>query len=96
MVHAIVERFQPRRVMLFGSYARGDAGPHSDVDLLVELDECEDTRRAAVEVRKELADLPLPKDILVTTPDRIRARAHLTWDVLHQAIEEGLVLYERD
>ncbi|MBD3175812.1 MAG: nucleotidyltransferase domain-containing protein [Armatimonadia bacterium] len=96
MVRVIVEHFQPRRITLFGSYARGDATPHSDVDLLLEFDECDDTRVAAVEVRKELADLAIPKDIVVTTPDQIRARAHLTWDVLHQANEEGLVLYERD
>ncbi len=35
MVRRIVHRFRPERIILFGSHARGDAGPDSDVDLLV-------------------------------------------------------------
>ena len=38
MVKRIVKRFQPKQVILFGSHARGDAGPDSDVDLLVVMD----------------------------------------------------------
>ena len=37
MVRRIVERFHPEKIILFGSYARGTAGPDSDVDLLVVL-----------------------------------------------------------
>ena len=38
MVRRIVRKFQPEQVILFGSQARGDAGPDSDVDLLVVMD----------------------------------------------------------
>ena len=38
MVQRIVKKFRPERVILFGSQARGDAGPDSDVDLLVVMD----------------------------------------------------------
>ena len=38
IVRAIVERLAPRRIVLFGSRARGDADDDSDIDLMVELD----------------------------------------------------------
>ncbi|HOF86504.1 MAG TPA: nucleotidyltransferase domain-containing protein [Armatimonadota bacterium] len=41
MVERIVEQFHPLRITLFGSRARGDAGPDSDVDLLVVLPQVE-------------------------------------------------------
>ena len=34
----IVDRFKPRRIIAFGSYARGEHGPDSDLDLIVEMD----------------------------------------------------------
>ena len=48
MVEEIVRRFQPLRIILFGSHARGEAGPESDIDLLVVLAKVSDKRRAAV------------------------------------------------
>ena len=50
MVARIVTRFQPARILLFGSRARGTDNRWSDVDLLVVMDEVEDKRRAAVEM----------------------------------------------
>jgi len=91
----IVQRFHPLRVILFGSQARGDAGPQSDVDLLVVFSELEDKRKAAVEIRRALADLPVCKDIIVTTPQEIAERGHLVGTVLRPALKEGRVLYER-
>lgn len=49
MVRRIVERFHPERIILFGSHARGTAGPHSDVDLLVVMQPHGSKRRRAVE-----------------------------------------------
>ncbi|MBH0185097.1 MAG: nucleotidyltransferase domain-containing protein [Nitrospira sp.] len=50
MVRRIVERFHPERVILFGSHARGTAGPQSDVDLLVVMQAQGSKRRCAVEI----------------------------------------------
>jgi len=50
IVKRIVERFQPLRIVLFGSHARGEAGKWSDVDLLVVLPEVADKRKATVEI----------------------------------------------
>ena len=95
MVDRIVGRFQPSRVVLFGSYARGTAIESSDVDLLVVMADVPDKRRTAVEIRRSLGDLPISKDIVVTTPDEIMSRGHVVGTVLHAALREGTVVYER-
>ena len=95
MVDRIVGRFQPSRVVLFGSYARGTAIESSDVDLLVVMGDVQDKRRAAVEIRRSLGDLPISKDIVVTTPDEIVSRGDVVGSVLHAALREGVTVYER-
>ena len=96
VVERIVERFDPLRVILFGSLARGGAGRNSDVDLLVVMsDGIEDERRVTVEILSALKDLPISKDIVVTTPEEIERRGDLVGTVLRPALREGKVLYER-
>jgi predicted nucleotidyltransferase len=92
----IVHDFHPLRVILFGSRARGEAGPDSDVDLLVVLPAVEDRRQAAAEIRKALGGTKLPKDIIVTDPDDIAKRGDLPGTVLYSALREGRVLYDRE
>ena len=84
------------RIILFGSRARGDAGAESDVDLLVVFPEVADKRKAAIEIRRALADLPVSKDIVVTTPAEIARRGDLAGTVLCLALREGTVLYEQE
>ena len=95
MTDRIVTRFDPVRVILFGSQARGDAGTHSDVDLLVILDEVKDRRQEAIRIRQILADLPVAKDIFVATPEELRLRGNLVGSILRPALREGKILYER-
>lgn len=95
MVDRIVQRFHPLRVILFGSHARGSAVPESDVDLLVVLSEVVDKRRTTVEIRRALGDLPVSKDIIVTTPDEIARRGNLVGSVLRPALRDGKVVYEQ-
>ena len=95
MVERIVERFQPSRVLLFGSRSRGTSSEWSDVDLLVVVEEVSDKRRAAVEMRRALGDLMVSKDIVVTTEDEIQHRGHVLGTVLHAALSEGKTVYER-
>ena len=95
MVDRIVGRFSPSQVVLFGSQARGTASEHSDVDLLVVMGNGTDKRRTAVEIRRSLGDLPVSKDIVVATPDEVARLGNVVGSVLHAALREGRVVYER-
>ena len=94
-VERITRKFNPLRIILFGSWARGDARPDSDLDLLVVLPQVDNKRQAAIRIGNELSDLPASKDIVVTTPEEIAARGNIVGDVLRPALREGKVLYER-
>jgi predicted nucleotidyltransferase len=95
MAERIVRGYDPAKIILFGSHARGEAGLKSDIDLLVVLPEVANKRKAAVAIRRILRDLPVPKDIVVTTPEEIARRGDLVGTVLRPALREGKVLYER-
>ena len=99
MVERIVDGFNPIRVMLFGSRARGDFTQYSDVDLLVVLDgpiDPLDGRQAVIEIRRALGGLGVSKDIVVTTPDELERRGNFAGNVLYYALREGVTLYERN
>ncbi|MFN8473667.1 MAG: nucleotidyltransferase domain-containing protein [Anaerolineae bacterium] len=91
----IVAQFAPLRVILFGSRARGEARPDSDIDLLVVLPHVKDRRETTIAIRRALADLPVCKDIIVTTPEEIEQRGDLVGSILRPALREGRVLYAR-
>jgi len=94
-IERIRRQFDPVRIILFGSWARGQARPDSDLDLLVVLPHVEDKRRATLEIMRALNGLPVSKDIVVTTPEEIAARGNTIGHVLRPALREGKVLYER-
>ncbi|HUU59185.1 MAG TPA: nucleotidyltransferase domain-containing protein [Phycisphaerae bacterium] len=94
MAAQIVRRFHPLRLILFGSHARGNPTPDSDIDFLVVLPEAANKRQAAIEIRRCLAGFPVPKDIIVTTPDEIARRGDLVGSILRPALREGKTLYE--
>lgn len=96
MANRIVHNFHPLRIILFGSHARDNAAPESDIDLLVVLPEVGDKRKAAVDIRRALSDFPVSKDIIVTTPEEIAHRGDLVGTVLRPALRAGKVLYERN
>ncbi|MFB3131641.1 MAG: nucleotidyltransferase domain-containing protein [Rhodothermales bacterium] len=95
MTERIVQTFDPIRVVLFGSRARGDEHAGSDLDLLVVLPKVENKREAAIAIRRLLRDVPIAKDIIVTSPQEIARRGNLVGSVLRPALREGRVLYER-
>lgn len=93
-IKRIVDKFHPVKIILFGSYARGEANSDSDVDLLVVLNRVEHKRKAAVEVLRVLNGLPISKDVIVTTPQEILERGKVVGDILRPALREGKVIYE--
>lgn len=96
-VHSVVAeiagRFRPYRVILFGSYARGESHADSDVDLLVIMETRKRPLHAAAEVAAAVAH-PLPLDILVYRPLQWQAAVRSGTAFASQVQSEGIVLYE--
>ncbi len=95
MVKIIVERFQPEKIILFGSHAKGGAGPDSDVDLLVVMPAQNSKRKKQVEIRLALRHIHIPKDIIVVTPDELDKYRNVVGTIIYPALREGKTLYER-
>jgi predicted nucleotidyltransferase len=80
------------RIVLFGSHARGEAGPDSDVDLLVIEPRVGDRFAEIVRLQRVLAPLRLPADILVVSEDHVEEWGDVPSTMLHDALREGRVL----
>ena len=90
-IQSIVSAHQPERIILFGSQARGDAGPDSDVDLLVVFTTVVDRRERRAQILRLLGSMPFAKDVLVATAANV-ARP-LIGSVLADAVREGVTVY---
>ena len=95
MVDRIVRDFDPVKVILFGSQARGEGNRDSDVDLLVVLDEIDDTAEAEVSIRVALAGMGVPKDVIAATPEECARWSAVVGNVLFWALRDGIVMYDR-
>lgn len=91
----IAHAFDPERVILFGSHARGDATEDSDVDLLVVADTALPPHKRYAAVRRLLADYPASFDIVVKTPQEYARWRGVVNHVVYFADKYGTVLYER-
>ena len=93
IVARIVEVAQPERIILFGSAARGNAGPHSDVDLLV-IKDGEDALDVTARIYRRLYGVGAAVDaIVVSSADVERYRdSHAL--VIKPALRDGTVVYE--
>jgi predicted nucleotidyltransferase len=94
MAQKIVERFHPEKIILFGSYARGDASENSDVDLLVILRTPLPQPARSAPMYSLLRDYACGKDILVYAPEEVREYQALPMTLVHRALSEGIVLHE--
>ena len=94
MVRRIVDGFHPEKIILFGSRARGEARPDSDIDLLVVMD-TEFKKKSTIEIRMALHAMGIAKDVFVNTPDEFQRRRNIVGTIAYPAQHEGRVLYER-
>jgi predicted nucleotidyltransferase len=92
-VRLLVEAAHPVKVILFGSFARGDNTKDSDLDFLVILPTVTDHHAEMVRLRRALAALPMPIDVLVYSVDEVQRRGHLRGTTLYHALNEGKVLH---
>ena len=91
----IVRAVKPLRVVLFGSQATGGARPDSDLDLLVVMPDGADEFAVALAVRAAVRALPLSKDVIVTTPARIRRYGDVPGTIIHEALSTGATIYAK-
>ncbi len=93
VVEQIVEKFKPEKIILFGSYARGNPRPESDVDLLVVMDTPLKESKQSLEIRRYL-DILFGLDLIVHTPKKLKERVDMGDWFLRDVLKEGKVLYE--
>ena len=98
-VQAVVQRLiligRPKKIILFGSYVRGDATRDSDLDVLVVAgDEVESPRRESIRLRNSVSDINMPMDILVVSYSRFEALREKLSLIYREADRYGKVVYE--
>jgi len=93
LVRRIVEAVHPLRIVLFGSAARGDMGPNSDLDVLVVMPDGTHRRKTAQELYRRTWGIGFAKDIVVVTESDIRKYRTDPYMIIKNAIEEGREVY---
>jgi predicted nucleotidyltransferase len=100
MAQRIVREVDPEKIVLFGSWARGEANNESDVDLLVVEREPfgpnRSRRQEAARIWRCLSEFRIPTDILVYSTDELNQWKDSGYHVVAKALREGRVLYESD
>ena len=98
MTQRIVREVHPQRILLFGSWARGEANQDSDIDLLVVEREpfgpTRSRRKEAARIWRCLSEFRIPTDILVYSVSELSHWKDSSHHVIGMALREGKVLYE--
>jgi len=90
----IAERFQPEKIILFGSQARGSSNRNSDVDILVLMKYEGSGMRQAVKIRQEVRST-FPLDLVVRHPEEFGDGSSQLSYFLRNIRHDGIVLYDR-
>lgn len=94
VVRRLIEAYDPERIYLFGSMARGDSGPDSDYDLMVIVsDDAPRERRRSRLAYQALRGTGIAADVLVWTRGTFESRLHLKASLPSTVVREGEMLY---
>ena len=94
MTELLIEAANPKRIIMFGSQARGEAGEDSDLDVMV-VEECiSDRAGEMMRLNRLLRSLDIPVDLLVVSAEKFDYWCHTPGNVYFEAATEGEVLYE--
>jgi predicted nucleotidyltransferase len=94
IIRRIVEVAKPEKIILFGSAARGEMGPHSDVDLLVIKGGDIHRGRLTEEIYMHLSGVGQAVDVVVVTPEDVERYRDSFALVIYLALREGKVVYD--
>jgi uncharacterized protein len=94
-IQILAETANPKQIILFGSYATGQAHEGSDLDFLVIKETIKDYDEEIVDLELALLSLGISKDILLTSTKDVSEWGHLTGSgALYWALKEGQVVYD--
>jgi uncharacterized protein len=93
-VHRMVTLASPRKVILFGSYARGNAHADSDLDFVVVQTQVTNKADDMIRLRRAIGPIGIGVDVLVCSEDEMARRGQVPGTVLYWALKEGKVLYQ--
>ena len=96
VVHEIVERFDPCQVVVFGSVARHEEGPDSDLDLMVVFEKIARSQRRSlmVEIRRAITTF-VPVDIMIVDIDELTTDCDNVGAAVYWPLREGQIMYRR-
>jgi predicted nucleotidyltransferase len=94
IVRRIVEVARPRQIIMFGSAARGQMGPNSDVDLLVIKGGKFDRGRLVEKIYLHLHGAGEAVDVVVVTPEEVERYLDSPCTVICPAMTEGKIVYD--
>ncbi len=95
IVYRIASKFNPERIILFGSYANGTQKEDSDIDLLIIQETDLPPQKRGFEIRMSLIGSMMPFDILIYTKSEYEQEKENRFSFLNSAIKNAKVLYER-
>jgi len=95
IVLTVTAMYDPYRIVLFGSRARGTAHETSDFDILVIVDQACNEAELEIAVTDTLGSLPAPKDVIVYSQQSIDSYSAMPGSILYQALRDGVTIYER-
>ena len=94
IVNRIADNYQPDKIILFGSCARGNAGKNSDIDLLIVKKTDLDMHQRILEIQ-DIVPHNFPLDIIVYTPEEFEENKNNKWSFLYGVMKEGKIIYEQ-
>lgn len=95
IVNKIVYGYNPDKIILFGSYAKGNPNEDSDLDLFVIKDSDLSRPERAIQVRKLLYGSMVPIDLIVYTPNEIKESKNNKHGLVYEVLKYGKTIYER-
>jgi predicted nucleotidyltransferase len=95
IIDKIIQKFNPLKIVLFGSYVNNSQNRDSDLDLLVIMNSTLPKYKRSSNIKLFLSPYPIPLDILVFTPNEYQKYSQVKNHIVYQIKKTGKVLYDK-